>query len=141
MTTDTILNESLECLIKHLKPKWGDRDLLDVFNRLLAKNIRPHNWMSNTHLDFKLDQITSRRELWSTEKLDELHRGHKQCKGGDFDCPIVIVEYKDQERVLDGNTRINRWVANGDTRDHNVNFHTITFAGDYVELPSLIIEA
>jgi len=39
-----ILDQSLECLRPHLHAEWGDRCLLDVFNRLLAKTIKPSGW-------------------------------------------------------------------------------------------------
>jgi hypothetical protein len=132
--SDSLLDQSLNCL-RHLHPEWGDRTLLDVFNRLLAKNVTPPGWTKNTHFTFQPSQIRSRRETWTTDQLGKLDRGHSDASGDDFDCPIVIVEYQGKQRVLDGNHRINRWVASGDARLHNVNIHTIDAIGQVVNLP------
>jgi len=137
VTNDALLDESLGCLRAHLHPKWGDRHPLDVFNRLLAKNIRPSGWTRNTHLDIQRGQVGSRREQWTTEALGKLARGHNSTEGQDFGCPIIIAEYEGVQRVLDGNHRINRWVTAGDTRAHDVNIHTISGVGKFTELPTL----
>jgi len=59
MTTsnDEILEQSMKCLSAHLHSEWGDRVPLDVFNRLLAKNIRPNGWTPNMHLTFSLNKF------------------------------------------------------------------------------------
>lgn len=137
MASDALLEQSLQCLRAHLHPEWGDRNPLDVFNRLLAKNIRPSGFTINTHLDITADQIRSRRERWTTETLGKLVRGHNSTAGQDFSCPIVIAEYGGEQRVLDGNHRINRWVGAGDTRMHDVNIHAVSEAGAFVELPAV----
>jgi hypothetical protein len=134
---DALFDESLRCLLAHLHPEWGDRHPLDVFNRLLAKNIRPGAGTRNTHLSIERDQVSSRREQWTTEELGKVARGHKSTAGQDFGCPIIIAEYEGVQRVLDGNHRINRWVAAGDTRVHNVNIHTIAGVGEFIEFPAL----
>ena len=133
---DEILDQSLQCLRFHFHPEWGDQDLLDVFNRLLAKNIRPNRWTPHTHLDIQRHHVTSRRERWTTDALWKLLRGHDSTAGRDFDCPIIVAEYEGKLRVLDGNHRINRWVADGDTRSHDVNIHTVTAIGQFIERPA-----
>lgn len=137
VTNDTLFDESIKCLRAHLHPEWGDQNPLDVFNRLLAKSIRPSTWTPNAHLNVERDQVSSRREQWATEELGKLVRGHNKAVGQDFDCPIIIAEYEGIQRVLDGNHRINRWVAFGDTRVHDVNIHTIAGVGEFIELPAL----
>ena len=137
MSTHRLFNESLNCLLPHVHPEWGDRDSLDAFTRLLAKTIRPAGWTPNTHLEIKLDQLTSRRERWTTDALARLARGHSATGGKDFDCPIIIAEYDGVQHVLDGNHRINRWVTAGDARVHEVNIHTITGCGYFIELPAV----
>jgi hypothetical protein len=137
MRRDALLEESLQCLRAHLHPEWGDRNPLDVFNRLLAKNIRPSGCTTNTHLDVTADQIRSRRERWTTETLGKLVRGHNSNAGQDFGCPIIIAEYRGVQRVLDGNHRINRWVGAGDTRVHDVNIHAVSENRAFIELPAV----
>ena len=132
-----ILDGTLECLTSHLHAKWGDRAPLDVFNRLLAKNIRPTGWTKNTHADLSRDQIASRKEQWTTASLGELTRGHGSPTGVDVACPIILAEHEGV-RVLDGNHRINRWVASADTRRHVVHIHAITGPIRFIELPSVV---
>jgi hypothetical protein len=47
----------------------------------------------------------------------------------------VIVEYQGAMRLLDGNHRINTWVAKGDADLRPVHIHTVEGAGQLVELP------
>ena len=122
MSSHALFDESLRCLSAHCHPEWGDRHPFDVFTRLLAKNVRPAGWAPNTHLDIKPDQVSSRREQWTTAALGKLVRGHGSTAGQDFHCPIIIAEYYGVQCVLDGNHRINRWVDARDTE-----FMTSTF--------------
>jgi hypothetical protein len=132
---DVILEQTLQCLLPHCHPKWGDRTPLDVFNRLLAKNIRPAGWTCNTHLDNQEHQITSRQEQWSTEALGRLSRAHREADR-DSDSPVVLVEYAGALRLLDGNHRINHWVATADGRTHPINIHRVAGTGRFIELPA-----
>jgi hypothetical protein len=136
-SSDPVLDESLKCLWAHCHPEWGDRVPLDVFNRLLAKTIKPHGWTPNTHLDIQPQQISSQRERRPTEALARLRRGHSSTAGEDFDCPIVVAHYAGTKRLLDGNHRINRWIEVGDARLHDVNIHTIAAVGSFIELPAV----
>jgi len=131
-----VLDETLECLKSHLHGKWGDRSPLDVFNRLLAKNIRPPGWTPNTHANITRAQIISRKEQWTTDALGKLTRGHNNSTGVDVPWPIVLAEY-DGLRVLDGNHRINRWVASNDAKSHSVHIHVVLGPIHFVELPSV----
>jgi hypothetical protein len=133
--SDPLLRQSLTCLLGHLHPKWGDREPIDVFNRLLAKNLQPPGANKTTHTNVRLDQISSRRERWPTAKLAELRRGHTDPTGVDVECPIVLAEYAGELRVLDGNHRINRWVITGDTGLHDVNIHTVIGEARLVDHP------
>ena len=131
---DLIICQSLVCLRLHFHPEWGDRHLLDVLNRLLAKHINPVGWTANTHLNIRLDQVTSRQEKWTVAQLAELKRGHGGTTGQDVNCPIIIIDYQGERRLLDGNHRINRWIKEGDAQLHTVNIHTIDVIGEFVEL-------
>ena len=130
-----ILDHTLDCLRSHLHGKWGDRSPLDVFNRLLAKSIRPPGWTPNTHANVQREQIASRKEKWTTAALSELTRGHNSQVGVDVPWPIILAEYEGM-RVLDGNHRINRWVELSDARDHDVYIHTVAGSIRFIELPS-----
>ncbi len=129
---DEILDQTLHCLRMHFHPEWGDREPIDVLNRLLAKNVKPEGWTAFTHLKLRPHQITSRREKWTTDELAKLERGHGDPSGKDFDCPIIVVQYGSKRRLLDGNHRINRWLLARDTSLHDVNIH-IVHQGDDLE--------
>lgn len=133
---DAIFEQTLRCLSAHLHPEWGDRDALDTFNRLLAKHVKPNRWTPNTHLAIQRDQVRSRREQWTTDDLGKLAPGHPDPRGHDFDCPIIVAEFEGALRLLDGNHRINRWMARRDLRPHDVNIHTIIGPYDFHELPA-----
>ena len=133
-----ILDKTLDCLRSHLHGEWGDRSPLDVFNRLLAKNIKPPGWTSNTHANVLRDQIASRKEPWTTVALSQLARGHNDPTGKDVPWPIILAEYEGL-RVLDGNHRINRWVMLNDPREHNTHIHVVTGPIHFVELPSVAL--
>ena len=132
-----ILDETLECLRSHLWGKWGDRTPLDVFSRLLAKNLKPPGWTPNTHANLQRSQIGSRKEQWTTAALNRLARGHNSADGKDVPWPIVLAEYQGL-RVLDGNHRINRWVALNDEKSHSVHIHPVTGPIQFIELPSVV---
>jgi hypothetical protein len=132
---DPILRQSLYCLLDHFHPEWGDLKPLDVFNRLLAKNLRPAGASKTMHTDIRIEQISSRREQWTTAALAGLRCGHSDPTGVDIPCPIVLAEYDGEQRVLDGNHRINRWKSTGDKRIHDVNIHTIAGIAGLVDLP------
>ena len=133
--TDPVLHQSLYCLLDHFHPEWGDREPLDVFNRLLAKNLGPTGAKKTTHTTFRVEQIASRREQWTTAALGALRCGHSDPRGVDIACPIVLAEYEGERRVLDGNHRINRWKITSDARIHDVNIHTVTGVASFVDLP------
>ncbi len=58
--------------------------------------------------------------------------------GVDVPWPIILAEYEGM-RVLDGNHRINRWVALSDARDHEVHIHTVAGPIRFIELPSVAL--
>ena len=136
-SSDDILEQTLRCLSPHRHAQWGDRFPFDVFTRLLAKNIRLNGWTSNTHLDIRTQQISSRKERWTTPSLAELARGHQSTAGEDFPCPIIIAIYDGKQRLLDGNHRINRWISKSDTSLHDVNIHEVSGLGRFVELAGI----
>ena len=137
-TPDAKLIQTLRCLAPHTHPEWGDRDPWDVFNRLLAKMLTRKQCPPNTHMNIALRQIRSRREKWTTDQLGALPRLHSEAGGVDVDCPIIVVEFQATPVLLDGAHRINRWVAAGDGRLHEVNIHTVTGVGQFLELPPVV---
>ena len=133
---DAILQQTLLCLSPHCHPEWGDRTPLDVFNRLVAKNLRPAEWTPNTHLEIQESQISSRLEYWTTAALARVERAHPGVADRDSASPIILVEYAGALRLIDGNHRINRWVMQLDVREHQVNIHSINGMGQFIERPN-----
>ena len=131
---DPLLRESLCCLLMHFHPEWGDCTPLDVFNRLVAKNLGHAGPRKTGHATVHEEQIATRREQWATDKLGTLARGHSHRGGVEIACPIVLVEHAGRTMVLDGNHRINCWVGSNDTRVHDVIIHTIPESLSFVEL-------
>jgi hypothetical protein len=119
-----------------LHREWGDREPMDVFNRLMAKQVGLVGRTANTHTNFSPLEIRSRKEQWGTEALGQLTRGHGGIAGPRtrLDGPIVLVEYEGRVLVLDGNHRINTWVQKNDPGLHSVNIHTIGGPAYFVEL-------
>jgi hypothetical protein len=122
---DEILDESLRWLWAHTLTKWGDRNPWDAFNRLLAKSISAPGWKDGDHMDIQPHQIRSHREKRSTDELAKFPRPHCRDNPLREDCPIIVAVYEGEERLLDGHTRINYWVKQRNTEDHDVNIHVI----------------
>ncbi len=135
---DAILYQTLSCLHPHAHPQWGDREPMDVFNRLLAKNIKRNDRADNTHCNIQPSQIRSHREKWAIGELDKLTLWHSGTGGRDFDCPIIVAEYLGSRLLLDGNHRINRWRENRDARLHDVNIHTVDGIAQFLEIPGVV---
>lgn len=131
--TDPLLRESLCCLLTHFHPEWGDRWPFDVLNRLVAKNLGRAGPNKTGHSDLRVEQITSRKEQWTTSNLGKLTRGHTDPRGVDIACPIILAECAGRTIVLDGNHRINRWVDSNDERLHDVIIHRIDEPFGFVE--------
>ncbi len=120
-----VLEESLQWLKHHIWRKWGDQTSFDAFTRLLAKNIRAPGWTDFDHFPVERHQIRSYREKRTTEELARLPRGHDRNRPVHRGGPIIIAVHEGQERVLDGNTRINYWISQGNTDYHDINVHIV----------------
>lgn len=122
---DEYLGESLRVLQYHCLLKKGDLTWINTFNRLLVKSIRPPGWKEGDHMDIQLDQIRSHQERRTTGELAQFPRTHDRDEPICKYCPIVVAVYEGQERLLDGTTRINYWLKEGNTDLHHVNVNVI----------------
>ena len=138
-TGDKILDATLACFTPwHQHPKWGDRNALDVFCRLLAKNVVGRPWITNLHLTIQVSQVRSeivRRD--TLELATAFVPGHERANPGNVDAPLIVAVYMGRERLLDGNTRINHWVSNGENGSYIVHVHHIEGRGELVLLPAV----
>ncbi len=120
-----VLEDTLYWLKFHVWRELGDRTPLDVFKRLLAKKIKAPDWKDTDHYPVARHQIRSYREKRTTEEIARLSRGHDKLQPMTRGGPIIIAVLDDQERLLDGNTRINLWISQGNTDQHDVNVHIV----------------
>ena len=111
-----VFEDTLQWLKFHIWRKLGDETPFDAFRRLLAKNIGAPGWKDTDHYSVERHQIRSYREKRTTAKLAHLPRGHARDKPKNINCPIIIAVVDRQERLLDGNTRINYWVNEGNSQ-------------------------
>ena len=86
-------------------------------------------------MDIQEHQVSSSQQYWTTAALGRLPRAHAGVADRDSASPIVLVEYEGTLRLIDGNHRINRWVADTDVQKHQVNMHSVAGVGQFVELP------
>lgn len=125
MDSDPILKETLDHLRYHFHPEWRDRTPFDVFTRLLAKKIRAPKWKPSDHEPVKPSRVTSERQIRSTEQLAKLVHAETQDQPWNESGPIIIAVYRSKEWLLDGATRINKWMREGNDDDHTVHVHVI----------------
>ena len=125
MIDDPIFVESLNCLKYNFHEEWGDTSLFDVFTRLLAKQIKAPGWTNTDHELVIPSQIKSEQQNRTTEQLAGLRRKHDRYEPENELGPIIIALYKGEERLLDGTTRINKWIKEQNKDEHSVNVHTV----------------
>jgi hypothetical protein len=134
-TGDEVLDATLKCFDPwHQSRAKGDRTAFDTFQRLLAKSVRP-GADHNLHCVISPAQIRSERQVRDTGELAKLGRGHSRTTPSSTAGPIILAVYGGQERVLDGNNRINYWVEARNTDPHVVHVHFIEGDGQFVLLP------
>jgi hypothetical protein len=108
---DALWRQAYASFEGHAAPfKRWDRDAQAALTRIAIKG-----------LGFTFDVTNSqiRRERWSFEQLKQLKTGHK----GRNDCqiePLVLVEWDGRTVLIDGNHRLNGWVADSDGRPRDV---------------------
>ena len=132
---DRIFYETLMALSWHYHPEWGDRAEFDVLTRLLAKNIKRDGWTKYDHVPVKVEQVQSRREFRTTKQLSQLSIAHTRDKPQHLGGPIIVFDYEGEERLLDGNTRINYWLQTEDTDPHLVHVHWVDPVSPREETP------
>ena len=120
-----ILAETLEVLRYHVWRDRGDKTSLDVFNRLLAKQINGPDGDPLARMNFSPEQIRSSREQRTTSELAGFPKWHDHDNPNKTDCPIIVAVFNGTEYLLDGHTRINYWQKIRDEGPHDVNVHIV----------------
>ena len=89
-----------------LKLKATDASPSACLNRLVRERIS-----SRTPADVNENTATIRKERWTLEQLQALERKHDRTNDKDDNRPLVVVKYGDRILLIDGNHRVNRWLA------------------------------
>jgi hypothetical protein len=59
-----------------------------------------------------------RRELLTATQLQRFNPGHTRDRPRQMTGPVVAWEYGNESYMLDGTTRLNAWLRDGDTNEH-----------------------
>jgi hypothetical protein len=105
--------ESWDLVFRTLKPKATESPQ-ECLNRLVRERI------SDKKLVVDASTATIRRDLLSTLELQRLKRKHDRTNDKDDRRPIVVVEYKGEPLLVDGNHRVNRWLSSSRISEHDV---------------------
>lgn len=89
-----------------LKPKATDPSPNACLNRLVRERIS-----SRAPPEVNEATATIQKEVWTLEQLQALERKHDRVNDKDDNRPLVVVKYSDRKLLIDGNHRVNRWLA------------------------------
>lgn len=94
---------------------------------------RPDNYNSSDFLEWvnavaslrhgnirKLDKILVLEEAWTTDELRKVKKMNNNLDPRRFDLPVIVLRGLKLDYLLDGNRRINTWVANKSDELHPV---------------------
>ena len=117
--SEAILEEVWAMLAHHRK---GEHTPEQTLNRLFSENLEKwHAELYPGRPQIHVGNFNARQECWIVTKLEKLKRGHKKTDtNGPSDLPIIVVAYKGQTCLIDGTTRINKWVAEENEELHAV---------------------
>ena len=96
-----------------LKPKASE-SARQCLNRLVRERI------ANKALEVNEKTAVIQKDLWPTENLRILKRWHERTNNIDDPRPIVVVQYRDEMLLIDGNNRVNRWLSDSQISEHSV---------------------
>ena len=77
------------------------------FEELAWINVDEENW-------------SIRSESWNLAKLQQPERKHPFIKLPQFDGPIIVVEFRNRELLVDGTHRVNYWSDRGQSIEREV---------------------
>jgi hypothetical protein len=113
--------ETLERALSYHRTRGRDVTSIDALNRILAKARSSLDEPSEGLPRLSPETCTIRLQRWTTSKLDAIRRGkHQRDRPRCANLPVIVVEYEGREYLIDGQTRINRWTADGNDGPHEV---------------------
>ena len=96
-----------------LKPKDAESPQ-GCLNRLVRERV------PDKTLNVDARTATICKEIWRTSDLRSLKRKHDRMNEEDDRRPIVVVDYRNERLVIDGNHRVNRWLLASPIPEHEV---------------------
>jgi hypothetical protein len=90
--------------------KPPDPDSQTALNRIAAKCIGVPG------RSFDPSTCSVRAQVLSVEQLRQLRLHHTRSRPQRDEQPIVVLSFEGQLYVVDGNTRVNRWLADGSSQ-------------------------
>jgi len=89
-----------------MKPKVTDPSPNACLNRLVRERI-------SGRAPPEVNEMTAtiQREFWTVEQLQALERKHERVNDENDNRPLVVVKYSHRKLLIDGNHRVNRWLA------------------------------
>lgn len=113
--TEQVERELWALAYRTLKPKPTDSSPDACLNRLVRERIS-----GRAPAEVNENTATIRKELWTLEQLESLDRKHDRVNDMDDNRPLVVVKYGDRKLLIDGNHRVNRWLAGRSDSLHEV---------------------
>jgi hypothetical protein len=93
----------------------GNDDEQATLNRIAAKCLAKRADAAVTN-SFDPSNCEIREEHLALDQLNELERYHdRRVPSRDVE-PVIVLEYEGRRVLIDGNTRVNKWLSEGGTR-------------------------
>lgn len=109
----TLWDEALSLLEFHRKAH--DSTAIDVLNRLVSERV---SGIRGVRLG--PDSCTIREDRWPIERLASAERKHQRDAPRYMIEPVIVVAYAGRTLLIDGNNRVNEWLARGERRTRRV---------------------
>lgn len=110
--------ELWDLVFRTLRPKATESSQ-QCLNRLVRERISDKNVVVNSQT------ASIRKEVWPTSELKRLKTKHGRTNDEDDRRPIVVLEYKTELLIIDGNHRVNRWLSDSPIPEHDVLLITV----------------
>lgn len=111
--TDALWRQLEKALSHHRKVRLNERTGIDVFNRLFREHAKRDGLADIPVLNPSTCSI--RLESWTVKQIGASVRAkHTRAEPMRLDGPLIMVERSEYRYLIDGNNRLNYWMASGD---------------------------
>ena len=113
--------ETLEMVLSYHRKPHRDVTAIDALNRLFAKARSSLGEPSDGIPYLSPETSSIHLEQWRTRRLNAIRRkSHGRDRPRCDTLQVMFVEHEEREYLIDGQTRINRWAADGNDGPHEV---------------------